>query len=354
MMRAFFAMVVVVLLGVGGAYVLWLKPQLDALSQPGAREDEMTFEVAPGSSQKAVIQKLAQVHLIRDWRVLYSYSRYMKLGAPKAGEYIFPPDASVLALLDKMHRGEIATYPIGFPEGLTYKEIAVRLATTGFVDAAELVRLCEDAVFLKEQKVPGASCEGYLFPDTYRVAKGRSTREIVALFIAHHHEVFAKSIAPLVGDLKLTPHQIVTLGSIVEKETGAVEERPHIAGLFLNRLKRGMRLETDPTVIYAVSLAKGSFDGNIHKSDLFLDHPYNTYKRAGLPPGPISNPGVKALEAVVRPTPSEDLFFVSKNDGTHIFCPTLQCHEAAVSEWQIKYFKNKKKSTALKTKKAAR
>ena len=104
-----------------------------------------------------------------------------------------------------------------------------------------------------------------------------------------------------------------------------------------------MRLETDPTVIYAVSLAKGSFDGNIHKSDLQLDHPYNTYKRAGLPPGPISNPGLKALEAVVKPAPSEDIFFVSKNDGTHVFCPTLECHEAQVKKWQIEYFRNKKK-----------
>ncbi len=340
-MKYFLSAIALCLLSLGGGYLFWLKPQLDAIDAPGRRGGELSFEVPSGATQKNVIQRLAQAGLVEDWRILYAYARYAKLRPPKAGEYAFGATASLREILDKMARGEVQLYSIGFPEGLTYKEIAARLEPTGFVKAAELVTACEDAAFLRANKVSGATCEGYVFPDTYKFAKGKTTRELLAMFIARHHEVFAKVVAPVKSPL--SPQQIVTLASIVEKETGVEQERPHIAGLFLNRLQKGMRLETDPTVIYAVSLARGGFDGNIHKADLQLDHPYNTYKRPGLPPGPISNPGQKALEAVVKPMVSSDLFFVSKNDGTHVFCPTLECHEAQVEKWQRQYFKKKKK-----------
>jgi len=336
----FLALLVVLAVG----WFWYLQPELQALSATGARAGDTTFEVPMGTTQKNVIQRFEQQGFVKDWRILYGYTRVMKLGAPKAGEYTFEPSLSVLEMFQKMRRGEVTQYTIGFPEGLTYKEIAARLEPTGFIKAAELIKACEDPAFLKENRVPGITCEGYLFPDTYKIVKGKTTRELTAMFIAHQHEVFAKMIAPHIGALKLTPAEIVTLASIVEKETGAPEERPHIAGLFLNRLKINKRLETDPTVIYAVSLTRGSFDGNIHRADLLFDHPYNTYKRAGLPPGPISNPGLKALEAVVRPTTSDDLYFVAQGaGGKHVFCPTFECHLAAVEKYQIAPHQKKKK-----------
>ncbi len=326
-----------------GGWLLYVEPRVAQLRAAGTRPAEVTLEVPPGASMKTVLGLLEKAGIVKDVRVAYYYVRYAKVGAPKTGEYRIPATASALEVLDKMHRGEVATYEIGFPEGLTYKEIAQRVETTGLIKGSELVALCEDEAFLRSVNIPGKTCEGYLFPDTYRVARNRPAKEIVALFINHFHELYKKNIEPLeAGSLLKSKSEILTLASIVEKETGAKEERPHIAGLFLNRVKKGMRLETDPTVIYAAILA-GSYDGNIHKSDLLRDHPYNTYKRAGLPPGPISNPGLKALEAVVKPVASDDLFFVSRNDGTHVFCPTLACHEAAVDKWQRQYFREKKK-----------
>ena len=335
---------VVALAGAGGVWFLYVAPKVAELSAPGARTGESLVEVPPGASTKAVLAILEKAGIVKDARVAYYYVRWRKLGAPKAGEYRILPTASALDVLDKMRKGDVALYEIGFPEGLTYKEIAKRVETTGLIKASELVALCEDQAFLAQQGVPGKTCEGYLFPDTYRVARNRPAREIVALFIAHFHEMYRKHVAPFEASCPLKRAEIVTLASIVEKETGAEIERPHIAGLFLNRVKKGMMLQTDPTVIYAVALAKGSFDGNIHKSDLSLDHPYNTYMRKGLPPGTIANPGLKALEAVVKPTASEDIFFVSKNDGTHAFCPTLECHNAQVQKWQVEYFRNKRRN----------
>ncbi len=327
-----------------GAWLFYGEPRVAQLRAPGTRDGEITLEVPAGASMKTVLGMLEKAGIVKDARAAYYYVRYTKVGAPKTGEYRIPAAASALEVLEKMHRGEVATYEIGFPEGLTYKEIAERVEATGLIKGAELIALCEDEAFLKSLNVPGKTCEGYLFPDTYRVARNRPAKEIVALFINHFHELYKKNIEPFeAGSLLKSKRDIVTLASIVEKETGAKEERPHIAGLFLNRVKKGMRLETDPTVIYAAILA-GSYDGNIHKSDLLRDHPYNTYKRAGLPPGPISNPGLKALEAVVKPMTSEDLFFVSRNDGTHVFCPTLDCHEAAVDKWQRQYFRKNRKT----------
>jgi UPF0755 protein len=139
--------------------------------------------------------------------------------------------------------------------------------------------------------------------------------------------------------VKLDPLQIVTLASIVEKETGAPDERPRIACLFLNRLRLGMPLQTDPTVLYAMMMIRGGkFVKNITRQDLVTPHPYNTYTVKGLPPGPIASPGTAALQAVTHPATCTDLYFVSRNDGTHVFCPTLQCHNAAVQKWQVDYW----------------
>jgi UPF0755 protein len=184
--------------------------------------------------------------------------------------------------------------------------------------------------------------EGYLFPDTYSVPRF-TCAQIMQAMVARFKQAWTQASGQKLPAVKLNELQGVTLASIVEKETGQADERPRISCVFHNRLKRGIPLGTDPTVIYAVLLENNFvWDGNIHKSDLLRPHPYNTYIIKGLPPGPISNPGQAAMDAAMHPIECTDLFFVSKNDHTHVFCPDLKCHEAAVQKWQVEYFRHKK------------
>ena len=351
-MKKFFVFIVVIALVAAGGWFLWPMPQIDALSAKGNRPGSSSLIIARGENSKQVAQQLQTAGYIKDYRLLYYWSRYLKVGAPKEGEYEIEAELSVLDMLNKFHRGEVVLHEIGFPEGLTYKEIAKRIDGNELLSGADLIALCEDQAFLHAHGVPGKTCEGYLFPDTYKFARGRSAKEVVATFIARHNEVLSKEIQPkLAGQAKGMSHfEFLTMASIVEKETGAEADRSHIASVYMNRLRIGMRLEADPTTIYAIMVARGSFDGNLHHADLLLDIPYNTYKRAGLPPGPICNPGLRAMLAVVSPAPGNDLFFVGRNDGTTVFCPTLSCHEAAVKKWQVDYFQKKRVAGKPKTK----
>jgi UPF0755 protein len=186
--------------------------------------------------------------------------------------------------------------------------------------------------------LPYRSLEGFLFPDTYNLVRGVSARGIAELMVARFKEEYAKAQAERKPEVKLDMGQAATLASIVEKETGQVAERPHIACVFENRLRLGMRLQTDPTVMYATLLRTGRWSKNITRADLEKPHPYNTYTNAGLPPGPIASAGAAALRAVLSPDACADLYFVSRNDGTHEFCPDLRCHNAAVKTWQVDFF----------------
>jgi UPF0755 protein len=187
-----------------------------------------------------------------------------------------------------------------------------------------------------QSSIPGG-IEGYLYPDTYQFPKGTSAEVILKKLRGHLDEVMDDAMKARMKEMGWDLHKTLTLASIVEKETAAKAERPHISSVFHNRLKDGMKLQTDPTVIYGIP----NYDGNIHKSDLLRDHPYNTYVIPGLPPGPIAQPGVEAIRAALFPTNDKDEYFVSHNDGTHEFCPTLKCHNAAVKKWQVDYFKAK-------------
>ncbi len=340
-MKVLGALFLLLVLAAAGAY-FWISPQLAALTLPGLRQGPVTLVVPPGANMKQVTGLLQEAGFVKDSRVLYYYARQQKIGTPKAGEYEITPELSPRAMLEKFHRGEVMQHELGFPDGLTYKEIAKRFEDSDLIDAKEMVTLCENEAFLKAHGIPGATCEGYLYPDVYKFARGKTTKDLLGLFIARHNDVFTKQVAPLLaGAQKQMSHfQFLTMASIVEKETGAESDRPHIASVYLNRLKIGQRLEADPTVIYALTL-RGNFNGNLKHDDLLQDIPYNTYKRAGLPPGPICNPGLRAMLATAQPLPSNDLFFVSRNDGTSVFCPNYACHEAAVQKWQVQYFKKK-------------
>lgn len=233
-------------------------------------------------------------------------------------------------ILERVRSGKVRTYEVVLPEGSRATEIAARFEEAGLARKDEFLAAVFDPAFARSLGIEAESLEGYLYPETYRVARNLSARALARMLVDQFFAVW-RTVEPAARASGLTQHQIVTLASIVEKETAAPDERPLIAAVFLNRLDRRMRLETDPTVIYGIA----DFDGNLRKKHLLDDtNPYNTYRIPGLPPGPIASPGADALRAVVEPAETEYLFFVSRNDGTHVFSRTYREHVDAVNHYQ--------------------
>ena len=248
----------------------------------------------------------------------------------RAGEYEFARGLRALEILSMLADGKVRLYALTIPEGLDLKEIGALFVAKGIGTMAEWDRLTHDPPLLRSFGIGAGSFEGYLFPDTYFYDRTTSLEKMVRTMT----ELFFKKVSPeLISEAKgqnLSLHDWVTLASLVEKETAVPSERPLIASVFLNRLKRGMPLQTDPSVIYGIA----NFDGNLTRKHLETDHPYNTYTRTGLPPGPICSPGYEAMIAVLRPSMSDFLYFVSRNDGTHQFSKTLDEHSRAVETFQ--------------------
>lgn len=323
------AFAVAVLLAVAGG--LWFQHALTPVeSDPGAAAGR-SFEIQRGDTLGRVAKALEDQGLIRDARVMRWFAKAEELSdGIKVGEYELSPAQSTPEILETLAKGRVRTHVVVIPEGIRASEIADRLAEAGLADREAFLAVVFDPDSPARFGVEGPTLEGYLFPDTYRFARGlppeRIAKAMVDQFLENYHELES------VGDSHgLSMREIVTLASIVEKETGAAEERPLIAAVFLNRLKRGMRLETDPTVIYGI---KG-FDGNLRRVHLEdTTNPYNTYRIRGLPPGPIASPGLDALRAVREPADSPYLYFVSRNDGTHVFSKSYAEHAAAVDRYQ--------------------
>jgi len=313
---------------------------------PFGTDEEKVIEIPSGASPHQVVRLLARGGALADEPLAWRYLRWWKRDprALRAGEYAFAGALLPDEVLEKVYRSEVKTYQFTVPEGLRMEEIAAIIEQAGLGRAGELVPLMHDPAFARELGVPFANLEGYLFPDTYTFTKGPKARAVLAAMVTRFREEWKKADADRLPGVTLDEKQAVTLASIVEKETGRPEERPRIACVFHNRLRRGMRLQTDPTVMYATMLRHGGqWSQNISKADLLAPHPYNTYAVAGLPPGPIANPGAAALHAALRPSPCNDIFFVSRNDGTHVFCPDLRCHEAAVRKWQVEFFRARRR-----------
>jgi UPF0755 protein len=247
----------------------------------------------------------------------------------RAGEFAIARNLRPAAVLKILMQGEVIFHRLTIPEGLTMTRIAMFFAQASWVDDKKFLTLCTDPEFIHSLGINKDRLEGYLFPDTYVLVRGETTARIIITtmvrrFLSVWQEIGTKKKPPL------TRHQIVTLASIVEKETADPTERPLIARVFLNRLQKSMRLQADPTVIYGLP----NFNGNLTKKDLKQDTPYNTYVIKGLPPGPICNPGRAAIEAVLHPADSQALYFVSKNNGSHQFSNTLKEHNRAVRKYQ--------------------
>jgi len=304
---------------------------LRSLAPVAGSERNTPFRVPLGASLAAVAQDLEREQLIRRAAAFEMLARWRGLaGELRAGEYDLSPHLRTGGILERIAEGRVRTYRIVIPEGLTAAEIAQRLAEQGLADPDEFLAATRSQELVTELGVEGESLEGYLFPETYQLARGLEAAEIACTMVAQFRALWPE-IAPASEALGFSMLETVILASIIEKETGVPEERSLIAAVFHNRLRRGMRLDTDPSVIYGIP----DFDGNLSRAHLEdARNPYNTYQIPGLPPGPIANPGAAALRAAVAPARSSYLYFVSRNDGTHEFSTSLTEHAAAVERFQ--------------------
>jgi len=326
-LRRFLLLAVLAAVAAGG-WLAWFASQPLALPRT-----PFDFTVRSGAGLKAVSRQLAAEDLFFEGESLWILARILgKAPTVQAGTYRLEKPLTPLDLLDKLARGDVMLVEMRFIEGTTFKQWLAQLAnqahlrqTLGGKTAAQIA---------SQLGLAEPSPEGWLFPDTYRFAPGVSDLELLkraqAVMKRRLDEAWAArdpAAVPLT-----TPYEALILASIVEKETGAPAERALIASVFYNRMRRGMRLQTDPTVIYGMG---ESFDGNIRKRDLTADTPWNTYTRDGLPPTPIAMPGAGSLQAVSQPEQTEFLYFVGKGDGSHQFSRTLEEHNRAVARYQL-------------------
>jgi UPF0755 protein len=289
--------------------------------------------VAPGASVRDVGAQLYGLGLVRHPTVFQAL--VMVRGDQtrlRAGEYAIPGGLTLEQIVDKLARGDVVRHVVTFPEGSNLEEMA-RIAAGQGVPPAAFLAAARDPAAIRELDPDAPDLEGYVFPDTYDVSRSPAApAALVARAVRRFREVMAPEL-PAVKAGPLTLRQVVTLASLVELETARADERPRVAAVFLNRLQKKMLLQTDPTVIYALRKT-GKYDGNIRKGDLEIDSPYNTYRYGGLPPGPIASPGRASLRAALHPADDPDLYFVSRNDGSHEFSRTLAEHQRWVNIYQ--------------------
>ena len=280
--------------------------------------------------------------LLERERLIKSRAAFVLLGKSQsadrkvhAGEYELNPSMTPAEILSKLLNGQVLLRPLTIPEGFTITQIADLVSQQGLTDRAEFLRLAKDRVFVASLGIKAETLEGYLYPDTYKFPRPVKAREVLVAMVEQLRQVVGPDLLARMQELKMTMHEVLTLASIIEKETGSGGERSEISAVFHNRLKKHIPLQSDPTVIYGLP----EFDGNLHKKDLSSPSPYNTYRVQGLPPGPIANPGILAIRATLYPSDSRSLYFVSRNDGTHQFSGTLIEHNQAVEKYQKRPFR---------------
>jgi UPF0755 protein len=256
------------------------------------------------------------------------------------GEYELNAAMLPADILSKLLAGRVLLHTVTIPEGYTVNQIADVLDEQRITSRAEFLRLASDRSFIKTLGISAETVEGYLFPDTYRFARGTPAKDVMRTMVEQLVRVMTEEWQARAKEMNLTIHHVLTLASVIEKETGSGDERPHISSVFHNRLRKRIPLQSDPTVIYGLP----NFDGNLRKKDLLHASPYNTYRWAGLPPGPIASPGADSIRAALYPATSKYLYFVSRNDGTHHFSATLMEHNRAVEKYQKRPFRRKMSS----------
>ncbi len=308
------------------------------INSPHAPEAPVTLAIEPGSSLGLVARRLEQQGVITSSLSLRLLARLSNQGGHiQAGHYSFSEPATPQQVFQRLLAGDTIKVRLTIPEGFTLVQIVERIAEAGYGDKQQMLQLAYEKEFLKELKIPGDSLEGYLFPDTYVFTEGTTEKALLKMMVDLCRQHLTDDLLAAGKTYNLNAHQLVTLASIIEKETGVVEEMPLISSVFHNRLKRGIPLQTDPTVIYGIK----DYDGNITRKHLQTPTPYNTYLMRGLPPGPIASPGKAALEAAAHPAQTKYLYFVASGNGGHHFSKTLVEHNRAVREYLIYRKKNR-------------
>jgi UPF0755 protein len=293
----------------------------------GGQKAPVLVTVERGLSSGKIGRRLEEKGLIRSrWAFRLAALAKGKTSFLKAGTYQLSASETLWELIDHLSKGDVAEIELTIPEGLTAREIADRAAPVLACTPEAFLAAVHDSATADSLRIPTRSLEGYLFPDTYRVIPGTPPRDFVRRLVARMTELYETRFAARADSMKLSRHQALTLASMVEAEARMDQERPRIAAVFLNRLKTGMRLQSDPTVAYVL----GRRVDRIYQKDLLVNSPYNTYLVAGLPPGPICSPGESSIRAALYPTPgSRDYYFVATGDGGHLFSQTNEQHNEA-------------------------
>ena len=305
---------------------------------PGRADEMLVFEIPAGKSFKQIANDLQAEGVVLDAFRLRVLARLTRQDVNvKRGEYALNRSMTPQQVLSLLVSGKSIQYPVTFPEGTNVYEMAAILESRGLFKAQDFLQACRDKALIQALLgVDVSSLEGYLFPETYNVTKYTPLREFITAMVQNFKNVYGQLESQgSTAAVKLARHEIVTLASVVEKETGAPEERPMIASVFYNRLQKNMRLQSDPTIVYGIWVETGAYKQNITKDDILRPTPYNTYTVPRLPFGPIANPGRESLAAVMKPATGDYLYFVSKNDGTHVFTRTYEDHLRAVASFQL-------------------
>lgn len=334
-------LVLVAVVAGGGAW--WAYSRVQAPYR-GTTDAETFVDIPAGTGPVGIGARLVAAGVVPDaWTFRVAVLVSGRARELKAGEYRFDTPLTALEVIDKIARGDVYTRMLTFREGLTIAEMAAVFEERGFGVAADFTKAAQKAALIRDLDPAARDLEGYLFPETYALPRNTPAADLVAQMVAGFKRAFDAELRAAAAADGLTMRQAVTLASLVEKETAAAEERPLVAAVYRNRMRIRMGMQADPTVIYALQKA-GKYDGNLSKSDLQVDSPYNTYRHAGLPPGPIASAGRASLEAAVKPAGVDYLYFVSRNDGTHVFASTLAEHNRNVYTWQVQYFRDQRRN----------
>jgi len=344
-MRRVVLLIVLVTLA-AGAWLAWR--QFGRLNEPfrAFAGVEQFVDLPSGTGPNAIGRLLVEAGVVRDmatWRL--AVWRSGEATSLKAGEYRFADAMTPGDVVHKIGRGDVYLRSITIREGLTIRQMARVFEDAGFGPASAFLAAARDGALVSGFDPAARNLEGYLFPDTYLMPRRSSAADLVRRMVSQFESVMTDDLRRAAAARGLSVREAVTLASLVEKETAKADERPIVAAVYHNRLKKRMGLQCDPTVIFALEL-RGGFNGNLTRADLKTDSPYNTYRYAGLPPGPIAAPGQASLEAAIRPAAVDYLFFVSRNDGTHAFASTLGDHNRNVFRYQVQYFRQKPRAPA--------
>lgn len=324
------AIVLVLALAVGGA----VAAAAVVLASPGpaVRDRSVVVEIPAHEGVREIAERLESAGVVTSDKAFVAVAVVSgKARRLKAGEYEVPRGATALDVLTLIQSGRVRQHAVLHPEGATVAEFAAVLEQERLASAADVLRVARDPAFVKTQRIEASSLEGYVFPDTYQLVRGMRVEELLARTVQRLHTKLGPDLEARARARGLTVHQALTLASIIEREAVAPDEQRTISGVFWNRLKRGIPLQADPTVQYAVGKGRRA----LTRVDLDADHPYNTYRYQGLPPGPIASPGLGAIEAALDPAAVPYLYFVKLDERRHQFSATIAEHNAAVTRYRL-------------------